>query len=286
MKLVIISGLSGSGKSVALHTLEDQEYYCIDNLHIGLLREFVNQLVTPGHKFYSKTAVGIDARSGSSDLENFPRLMDEIKAAGLEVEIIFLQADIDTLIKRYSETRRRHPLTHKGLPLVKAIHLERSMLSVISAHADLKLDTTHTNVHQLQSLIKARVSQETQASLSLLFQSFGFKNGVPADSDYVFDVRCLPNPYWVSELRGLTGQDEDIIAYLQKYEIVEEMYHSIRDFLEKWISHFQAENRSYLSVSIGCTGGQHRSVYLAERLTEHFRKTLDIGVSIRHRELE
>jgi UPF0042 nucleotide-binding protein len=286
MKLVIISGLSGSGKTVALHTLEDQEYYCIDNLHIGLLREFVNQLVTSGHKFYSKAAIGIDARSGSRELENFPRLMNEIKATGLEVEIIFLQADTDTLIKRYSETRRRHPLTHKGLPLVKAIHLERSMLSVISAHADLKLDTTHTNVHQLRTLIKARVSQETHASLSLLFQSFGFKHGVPADSDYVFDVRCLPNPYWVPELRGLTGRDEDVIEYLQKYEIVDAMYHSIRDFLEKWISHFQAENRSYLSVSIGCTGGQHRSVYLAERLTEYFRKALDIGVSLRHRELE
>ncbi len=286
MKLVVISGLSGSGKTVALHTLEDEKYYCIDNLNLGLLNEFVKELLSPGQKFYHKAAVGIDARSVANNFENFPKLVKKIKASGVDVEIIFLQADTDTLIKRFSETRRKHPLTHKGLPLSQAISLEQSMLIPVSASADLIVDTSSTNVHQLRALIKERVSPEIKTSISLLFQSFGYKHGVPADSDYVFDVRCLPNPYWVPKLRRLTGRDTDTICYLEQHQSVEEMYLSIRGFLEQWIPHFQKENRSYLSISIGCTGGQHRSVYLTDKLTRHFKNTLDTNVAVRHRELE
>jgi UPF0042 nucleotide-binding protein len=286
MKLFIVSGLSGSGKSVALHTLEDEDFYCIDNLHMGLLPAFVEQLVSPKLKLYDKAAVGIDARSGVDDLARFPEIVDGIKSSGLDVEVIFLQADIDTLITRFSETRRKHPLTRRGLPLVEAIHLERSLLEGIAARADLKIDTSRTNVHQLRALISERIRTSANASLSLLFQSFGYKHGVPPDSDYVFDARCLPNPHWEAELRDLTGQDFKVIEYLRRHGEVEELYLSIRDFLTRWIPRFEAEDRSYLSVSLGCTGGRHRSVYLAERLASHFKESRYENVSVRHRELE
>jgi UPF0042 nucleotide-binding protein len=285
MKLFIVSGLSGSGKTVALHTLEDEDFYCIDNLHMGLLPAFVEQLVSPGIKLYDKAAVGIDARSGVEDLARFPEIVDEIKASGLDVEIIFLQADIETLITRFSETRRKHPLTRKGLPLIEAIRLERSLLEAIAARADLKIDTTRTNVHQLRALISHRIRTSDDSSLSLLFQSFGYKHGVPPDSDFVFDARCLPNPHWEAELRDLTGADPQVIDYLHRYGEVEELFVSIRDFLARWLPRFEAEDRSYLSVSLGCTGGRHRSVYLVNRLAEHFRESRYENVSVRHREL-
>jgi UPF0042 nucleotide-binding protein len=286
MKLLIVSGLSGSGKTVALHTLEDEDFYCIDNLHMGLLPAFVEQLLSPGLKLYDKAAVGIDARSGVDDLARFPAIVDGIKSSGLDVEIIFLQADVDTLLTRFSETRRRHPLTRKGLPLVEAIHLERSLLEAIASRADLKIDTSRTNVHQLRALISERIRTSANAALSLLFQSFGYKHGVPPDSDYVFDTRCLPNPHWEAELRHLTGRDSAVIEYLHRHGEVEELYLSIRDFLIRWIPRFEAEDRSYLSVSLGCTGGRHRSVYLAERLADYFSESRYENVSVRHRELE
>jgi RNase adapter protein RapZ len=283
---MIVSGLSGSGKSVALHTLEDEDFYCIDNLHMGLLPAFVEQLLSPGLKLYDKAAVGIDARSGVDDLARFPEIVDGIKASGLDVEIIFLQAEVDTLITRFSETRRKHPLTHKGLPLLEAIHLERSLLEAIAARADLKIDTTRTNVRQLRALISERVRTSANSALSLLFQSFGYKHGVPADSDYVFDARCLPNPHWETSLRELTGQQAPVIEYLRGHVEVEQFFVSVRDFLARWLPRFEAENRSYLSVSIGCTGGRHRSVYLAERLASHFKDSRFENVAVRHRELE
>lgn len=286
MKLVIVSGLSGSGKSVALHTLEDEDFYCIDNLHMGLLPAFVEQLLSPGLKLFDKAAVGIDARSGVDDLARFPEIVDGIKTSGLDVEIIFLEADVDTLITRFSETRRKHPLTHKGLPLMEAIHLERSLLEAIASRADLKIDTSRTNVRQLRALISERVRTSANSSLSLLFQSFGYKHGVPTDSDYVFDARCLPNPHWEADLRELTGQNPAVIDYLRRHGEVEQFFVSVRDFLARWLPRFEAENRSYLSVSIGCTGGRHRSVYLAERLASHFRESRFENVSVRHRELE
>lgn len=286
MKLVIVSGLSGSGKSVALHTLEDEDFYCIDNLHMGLLPAFVEQLLSPGLKLYDKAAVGIDARSGVDDLARFPEIVDGIKCSGLDVEIIFLKADVDVLISRFSETRRKHPLTRKGMPLVEAIHLERTLLEGIAARADLNFDTSRTNVHQLRGLISERMRTRANASLSLLFQSFGYKHGVPLDSDYVFDARCLPNPHWEASLRDLTGRNDGVVKYLRGFAEVEMFFISVRDFLARWIPCFEAENRSYLSVSIGCTGGRHRSVYLVERLANHFRQSRFENVAVRHREIE
>jgi UPF0042 nucleotide-binding protein len=286
MKLLIVSGLSGSGKSVALHTLEDEGYYCIDNLHLGLLVPFVRQLLSPRLKLYDKAAVGIDARSGVEELERFPQMLTEIRELGIETEIIFLQAEPTTLLKRFSETRRKHPLTQKGLPLVEAIHLERSLLSTIALNADLVTDTTQTNVHQLRAIIRERVTSSGNFGMSILFQSFGFKHGIAPDSDYVFDIRCLPNPHWEPELRSQTGQDEAVIEYLQGHNMVEEMYHGIANFLDTWIPRFGHENRSYLTISIGCTGGQHRSVYITERLADHFRNVYGDAVHLKHRELD
>ena len=286
MKLVIISGLSGSGKTIALHTLEDEEYYCVDNLHFDLIINFVELFKNADLECYSKAAVSIDARNCGSSLDNFPKLIDKIKSQGVDIDIVFLQASEETLIKRFSETRRKHPLTRDDLPLVKAIELERSMLSIIGSCADLKIDTSETNVHQLRTLLKNRLSHQSRSLLSLSFQSFGYKHGIPLDSDYIFDVRCLPNPYWNSKLRGLTGQDREVVEFLENRACVHEMFDSMRIFLEKWIPYFEAENRSYMSVSVGCTGGQHRSVYMTERIGRHFSELINVTISIRHRELE
>ncbi|RMG57533.1 MAG: RNase adapter RapZ [Gammaproteobacteria bacterium] len=285
MKLVIISGLSGSGKSVALHALEDEGYYCIDNLHLGLLEPFVDQVLMAHMPLFDKAAVGIDARSGLDDLERFGAILDAIRARNIAIEVIFLQAEVNTLIKRFSETRRKHPLTLRGLPLIEAIHLERTLLASIADSADLVIDTTHTNVHQLRGLITERVGTKEIPRMSILVQSFGFKHGVPSDSDFVFDVRCLPNPHWEPELRSLTGQDPEVIAYLQGHPMVEEMHDMITQFVRTWIPRFEVENRSYLTISIGCTGGQHRSVYLCERLAEELRSRYGSCISLRHREL-
>lgn len=285
MKLVIVSGLSGSGKTVALHALEDAGYYCVDNLHLGLLTAFVRQLMTPRLQLYETAAVGIDARSGIEELDHFGEIIEEIRGLGVELQIVFLRAEEEILLRRFSETRRKHPLARRGMPLMEAINLERSLLARIAVRADLTVDTTRTNVHQLTHLIRERVEQAGGQGLSLLFQSFGFKHGAPVDSDFVFDVRCLPNPYWEPLLRNLTGLDAEVETFLGQYGVVDEMLESLRGFLEKWIPCFEAEHRSYMTVSLGCTGGQHRSVYLVERLARHFRESRGMGVSTRHREL-
>ena len=288
MKLIIISGLSGSGKTVALHTLEDEDYYCVDNLPIGLLPQFVERILSRKVQLYDNIAVGIDARSDSADLRDFNTIFEWIQQRDtetkIEIEIIYLQAELDTLIKRFSDTRRRHPLTKKGLPLSEAIDVERSLLKDVATAANLYIDTTYTNIHELRSYVKERVVKRQQTKLSLLFHSFGFKNGAPADSDFVFDVRCLPNPHWEPNLRTLTGQDPEVIAFLQNQEDVQQMLEHIKNYLEFVIPKFIKQNRYYLTVSIGCTGGQHRSVYIAETLHDSFRNQLE-NVSIHHREL-
>ncbi len=284
MRLVIVSGLSGSGKSVFLHTLEDLGYYCIDNLPVGLLQAFAAQMVSTGERLYEKAAVGIDARNRSEDLQTFPRILQELRASGLEAEIVFLQAEDDTLLKRFSETRRKHPLTRRDLPLADAIGLERQLLEPLAANAGIYIDTTRTNVHQLRELVRQRLEASTTRALSLTFESFGYKHGVPSDVDFVFDVRCLPNPHWDAQLRPLTGLDREVVTFLETQPLVSEMFASVRDFIESWIPCFEAENRSYMTVALGCTGGQHRSVYLAERLASHFRSWRS-GVLTRHREL-
>lgn len=284
MKLVIVSGLSGSGKSVALHTLEDIGFYCIDNLPIGLLADFGRHITAASNRSLDRYAVGIDARNAIEDLSQFPRVLDELQERGVKSEILFLQASDDTLIKRFSETRRRHPLSLPNTPLGEAIQREAELLSPIMERADLVIDTSTTNVHQLRELIRNRLDRRMDSSLSLQFTSFGFKHGVPKDADYVFDVRCLPNPHWEPRLRPLTGRDPEVQEYLESQEIVEKMYLQIRDYIATWLPYFQREGRSYLTVAIGCTGGQHRSVYLSERLTQHFRQESD-NVLLRHREL-
>lgn len=288
MKLVIISGLSGSGKTVALHTLEDENYYCVDNLPIGLLPQFVDRLLNRKVQLYDEIAVGIDARSDSEDLREFNTIVDWIKnhdkEINIEIEIIYIQAEMDTLIKRFSDTRRKHPLTKKGLPLSEAISVERSLLKDVATAANLYIDTTYTNIHELRSYIKDRVVKRKKNNLSLLFNSFGFKNGAPADSDFVFDVRCLPNPHWEPSLRALTGQDSEVIAFLQEQDDVQQMLKHITDYLNFVIPKFVEQNRYYLTVSVGCTGGQHRSVFITETLHDDFRDYFE-NVSIHHREL-
>jgi len=288
MKLVIISGLSGSGKTVALHTLEDEDYYCVDNLPIGLLPQFVDRILSRRIQLYDNIAVGVDARSDSEDLRDFDTILEWIqqrdKEAKIEIEVIYIQAELETLIKRFSDTRRKHPLTKKGLPLSEAIEIEKNLLKDVANRANLFIDTTYTNIHELRSSIKERVAKRKKANLSLLFHSFGFKNGAPTDSDFVFDVRCLPNPHWEPNLRTLTGQDPEVIAFLQKQDDVQQMLERIIDYLNFVIPKFKNQNRYYLTVSIGCTGGQHRSVYLAETLHNNFRDKLE-NVSVNHREL-
>jgi len=286
LRLIIVSGLSGSGKSVALHTLEDGGFYCVDNLPLSLLPDFTQRMLDQQINIYQSIAVGIDARSGPKDLHEFENIIAEVRKFPIKVEIVFLKAELNTLFKRFSETRRKHPLTNRGIPLFEAIEIENSLLSPVAHEADLTLDTTQTNIHQFRSVIKERLlEQKENSGLSLLFQSFGFKHGSPTDSDFVFDVRCLPNPHWEPELRPLTGQDQGVIEFLQSYEIVDNMFNQIAQFIENWIPEFEAQNRYYLTVSIGCTGGQHRSVYLAETLQTYFKGKRE-NVSLRHREME
>lgn len=285
MKLVIISGLSGSGKSVALHTLEDEGYYCVDNLPLGLLPGFIEQLSGKQMRVYNEVAVGIDARSGVDELMRFNEILNDIRGKNIDVEVIYFLADINTLIKRYNDTRRRHPLAKRGIPLAEAIELEQNLISPIALTADLCLDTTRTNIHQLRSLLKERVLLKPRHEMSLLIQSFGFKNGSPSDSDFVFDLRCLPNPHWEPALRELTGQDPAVRRFLDARKESTDMYNQLQQFLDTWIPQFNAQNRYYLTISLGCTGGQHRSVYMAEKLCDALRNKYP-HVSLRHRELE
>ena len=283
MKLVIVSGLSGSGKSIVLHSLEDLGFYCIDNLPLSLLPSFAAQMSNSPRGDYEHAAVGIDARNLSDDFASFPDVLAEIRAHGLECEILFLQAEDNTLIKRFSETRRKHPLTRSGISLAEAIGRERKLLAELAVNADWCIDSSHTNVHQLRDLVRGRMLNEAR-SLTLTFMSFGFKHGIPVDADFVFDVRCLPNPHWVPQLRALTGMDQEVGEFLEQQPLVGEMFEDLSSFIERWVPRFQADSRAYMTVAIGCTGGQHRSVYLSQRLASHFHEA-DIDVLLRHREL-
>ncbi len=284
MKLFIISGLSGSGKSTVLHVLEDMGWFCIDNLPIELLSSFAEQMANTPEKVYEFAAVGIDARNRSSDLEQFPQILDKLKSTKLHCEVIFLDADTNILLKRYSETRRKHPLTRENISLGEAIQQERKLLEPVAQQADLYIQTSNTNLHQLRDLIKKRLSRSNDKHLSLLFLSFGFKHGLPIDADIVFDVRCLPNPYWKPELREHTGRDPRVINYLKDEPMVKDMLEDLICYGERWIPRIEDADRTYLTFAIGCTGGHHRSVYLVEQLSKHFDKQYD--VIARHRELE
>lgn len=285
MKLIIVSGMSGSGKTVALHTLEDSGYYCIDNLPVMMLPQLVSKLAAhaePG--FYERVAVAIDARSGIETLSHFDSMLEEVRAQPVEVETLFLTCDNARLIKRFSETRRRHPLSRDGLPLTDAIHLEKQWLSNLQANADVTIDSSDLNVHELRQQIRRQWLPDQRGEMSILVQSFGFKYGTPSDTDFIFDSRCLPNPHWEESLRSQDGRSEAVAEYLQRYDSVNEMQQDILQFLEKWIPRFEQENRSYMTVSIGCTGGQHRSVYLAETIAAKLKRD-HLNVSLRHREI-
>jgi UPF0042 nucleotide-binding protein len=283
MRLIIVSGLSGSGKSVALHVLEDLGYYCVDNMPAALLGAVVDEVQSSSDQTVTLMAIGIDARNRSKDLDALPKHIAELQAGGLQVDVLFLQADDDILMKRYSESRRRHPLADHNTALHTAIATERELLSELVNSADLIIDTSRLSVYELADVIRGRVDQRATGRLSVLIESFGFKNGIPADADFVFDMRGLPNPYWTVELRGLTGRDEEVVKFLDAQPAVELMYQDVLTFLSRWIPRYNDAHRSYLTVAIGCTGGQHRSVYMTERLAVALRELHD-PVLTRHNE--
>jgi UPF0042 nucleotide-binding protein len=284
MRLVIISGLSGSGKTVALHVLEDLDFYCIDNVPAMLLSTLITQLAATKDSIYDNLAVGVDARNRPSDLNSLPALIQSVRERGIQCEVIFLQADDDILLKRYAESRRKHPLSDQGLSLTEAIARERELLGPIIDGAGLIIDTTRTNVYELRDAVRDRVGAHGEPSLSILIESFGFKHGIPSDADFVFDLRCLPNPHWESHLRQLTGRDPAVVKYLDEFESVRSMYDDLLSFLLKWIPEYVNYNRNYLTVALGCTGGQHRSVYMAEKLATELSKKHN-NVLTRHSEL-
>ena len=284
MRLVIISGRSGSGKTSALNILEDVGFTCIDNLPAGLLPNLITQLETQSNPGQLNLAVGIDARNLVGDLGKIPDILNNIASGGVDVNVIFLNAKNSDLLRRYSETRREHPLSSDAVSLKEAIELEKTMLAPIHGIADRSIDTSGLSLHQLRDLVKSIVVPGNPDHMSVLFESFGFKKGIPTDSDFIFDVRCLPNPYWKQELRSQTGLDPGVIEFLESQVEVASMLADIIGFLTRWIPSFQANNRSYLTISIGCTGGQHRSVYFANRLCEHFSKEYPL-VKVIHKEL-
>lgn len=264
MRLIIISGLSGSGKSVALHVLEDLGFYCIDNIPVPLLKSFVAEIVPRQDPAFEHVGIGLDARSRPSDLAEVPTLVHKLRTDGLVCEIIFLQTDTKTLLSRFSETRRKHPLTNEKTSLEEAIAKERELLGPIINSAELVIDTTGMSVYALREQIRERVAPRAPGAVSILIESFGYKHGLPANADFVFDVRCLPNPYWEPQLRALNGKDDAVKTFLDAAPMVQSMVDDIAAFLEEWIPRYQDFQRSYLTVAIGCTGGMHRSVYVAE----------------------
>jgi UPF0042 nucleotide-binding protein len=284
MRLIIISGLSGSGKSVALHVLEDLGYYCVDNMPAALLKSVIAEVTSGGDEATQLVAVGVDARNRQEDLESLPYLLEELRQQKVQTELLFLQSSDDVLLKRYSESRRRHPLAERGTALRGAIERERELLSVVVNAADLIIDTSHTSVYELADTIRERIDRRKTNTLSVLIESFGFKNGIPADADFVFDMRCLPNPYWTVELRGLNGRDKEVTEFLDAQEAFVSMYEDILSFLKRWIPEYDDVHRGYLTVAIGCTGGQHRSVYMTEKLASALREIHD-PVLTRHNEL-
>ncbi len=269
-RLVILTGMSGSGKSVVLNALEDLGFYCIDNLPVNLLAEFARQIKDDGGKTYSRVAVGIDARSPVEDLSLFPEVMKGLKETGFEIEQVFVSAEDNVLIKRFSETRRRHPLSTGNLSLAEAIEKERKLLEPLLDFSSLRIDTSHTNIHQLRDLVRERIARRKTGTLSIQILSFGFKYGTPPDADFIFDVRCLPNPYWDTTLRDYTGRDQPVIDFLESFPDVIEMRDELISFLDAWIPRYEKDDRSYLTIAVGCTGGHHRSVYMVENLAAYF----------------
>ena len=279
MQLIVVSGRSGSGKTIALRVLEDLGFYCVDNLPIALLPTLVHAVMAQ----YDRIAISIDVRNLPEDSETLLESLDFLPS-DVEPQILFIDADDQTLLKRFGETRRLHPLSQKELPLTDALKLEHKLLEPMMERANWRIDSSNLSLHQLSEQVAERGLGRVQKKLIIVFQSFGFKYGLPKDADFVFDARILPNPHWQPELKLLTGLDEDVQHYFRQQPFVAKYIHQIENFLATWIPHFQLSNRSYLTVATGCTGGQHRSVYITEQLIERFKQTA-INVQARHREL-
>ena len=281
MRIIILSGLSGSGKSVALHMLEDLGFYCIDNIPAALLKPFVSYTVRSPETTYERTAIGLDARNTPAEVASVPQLIDELKRSGLQCEVIFLVAAEDELLRRFAETRRKHPMSHDSVDLRAAMARERALLDPLVNFADVVIDTSSMGVHGLREVISQRYLDRNTPPLSITFASFGYKHGIPGDADFVFDARTLPNPYWEPSLRHLTGKDAPVIRFLEGHTNVAGLIADISHFVRARIPEYLSSNRGYLTVAIGCTGGQHRSVYIVERLAESFARELP-NVSARH----
>jgi UPF0042 nucleotide-binding protein len=277
---VIVSGLSGAGKSVVLNTLEDLEFYCIDNLPVGLLARLGDEAAG----LPQRVAAGVDARSPLSALRRLPETLEAMRSDGVLTEVVFLEANEDVLTKRFSETRRRHPLSSAKVALPDAIRRERLLMGPVSEIADLRIDTSFTAVHELRDLVRERVARRASATISIQLISFGYKHGTPRDADFVFDVRCLPNPHWHRELRKFSGREPPVVEFLQRQDVVRRMLADLKAFLGEWIPRFEAENRSYMCIAVGCTGGHHRSVFLIEQLARHLRRG-GRQIIVKHRDL-
>jgi RNase adapter protein RapZ len=285
VRIIILSGLSGSGKSVALAMLEDLGFYCIDNIPAALLKPFISYAVRSPEPTYRRTAVGLDARNTPADIATFPQLIDELRAGGVQCEVIFLIASDTELLRRFAETRRKHPMSRDNVDLREAMALERELLDPIVNAADVVIDTSKMGVHALRAVIQKRVEERSAGQLAITFESFGFKHGIPGDADFVFDARSLPNPYWESSLRPLTGRDLAVIRFLEGHTNVAVLLADIARFVRARIPEYQSSNRGYLTVAIGCTGGQHRSVYMVDKLVETFSREFP-NVSARHSSLQ
>lgn len=283
--VIVVSGMSGSGKSVALHTLEDLDFYCVDNLPAALLPAFVNG-VADDARTHGGVAVSIDVRNRGTDLDDIGELLSAVGAQGFDHRLVFFDTADAVLLKRYSETRRKHPLSHIGIALADSIALERQVLRPLRAIADHVIDTSELNVHQLRRRVITELGLSARPGLSLLFESFAYRRGVPADADFVFDARCLPNPHWDARLRPLSGRDAAVREFLEADGAVRAYHDQVADFLDTWIPRFESETRSYLTIAFGCTGGRHRSVYLAEALARRYRDQGREDVLTYHRELE
>ncbi len=284
MHFFIISGLSGSGKSVALGTLEDHGAHCVDNLPPSLLLEYARGLMREDSPYPKQAAIGMDARS-LPEVQALPEVLRQLRDMACAVTVVFLDADNDVLIRRYNDTRRRHPLAEQAPTLRDAVQQERDCLAELAEIADWRLDTSHTNIHELRAMLRKRLNLDG-APVSVLLQSFAYRRGVPSDSDFVFDSRCLPNPHWVPELRARNGTEQEVHAYLSAQTPVTEMLEGIYRFLQCWLPAFLEASRHYLNISIGCTGGQHRSVYLVEQLAQRFSDDTRLHLTVRHRDLK
>ncbi len=280
MKLIIVSGRSGSGKSVALRVLEDLGYYCVDNIPINLLPALTHTVIND----YENVAVSLDVRNLPKDPKDIPEIIEYLPSA-VDVTTLYLDADDNDLIRRFSETRRLHPLIKKNIPLDQAIALEKELLVPISINADLYINTSQLSPHQLADLVRERILGKKTGSMVLVFESFGFKHGIPTDADYVFDARFLPNPFWEKELKHYTGLEEPVKDFLARQPIVTKFIWQINSFMMTWVPHLERNNRSYVTIAIGCTGGKHRSVYIAELLANNFSKEQK-DVQTHHRDIK